>query len=208
MKMNQTNYSQTETDRRLRNLWLASIAEHRVLPEYVELLVHSARPLATFVLDRMIVVGVTLPNGFFVTDYAFCVDAANFDLSFGTQIALKKVRDLVYVLEGYRLMQHLRPVTQPFPELWANAISSRKLSKEYVSRLVHSAPREVQTMMGCETHVSIRLPNNFTVSGRAAVINSAEYDKEKGTEIALQRIEEQVFMLEGYLLTHALYETN
>ena len=52
----------------------------------------------------------------------------------------------------------------------------------------------------------VDLPNGFTVSGRAAVVDKSKFDLSVGEPIALKRIEESVWQLEGYRLQQELFE--
>lgn len=91
-------------------------------------------------------------------------------------------------------------------KLWAQCVQLKRVTPEYINEVVITSPREVASMMGKETHVSIELPNGFTVSGRAAVVDKSKFDLSVGEPIALKRIEESVWQLEGYRLQQELFE--
>lgn len=57
--------------------------------------------------EKTLVVTATLENGFVLTEASSCVDPANFDEEIGTEIALGKIQDRLWELEGYRLQQQL-----------------------------------------------------------------------------------------------------
>lgn len=98
-------------------------------------------------------------------------------------------------------------MSEELNELWMDCIREKRVTPEYVQEIVSTSRREVVAMMGKETHVSIELPNGFTVSGRAAVVDRSKFDVSIGEPIALKRIEDSVWLLEGYRLQQHLFES-
>lgn len=82
--------------------------------------------------------------------------------------------------------------------------SSNKVTLEQINRLLDAAETEEHVFWGKELLVSYRLPSGFTVTGRAAVVDPSNFDIEKGREIARESAENQMWLLEGYLLQHKL----
>jgi hypothetical protein len=50
---------------------------------------------------------LTLVNGFQVSGESACASPENFDAELGRKIALDNARNKIWILEGYRLKQHL-----------------------------------------------------------------------------------------------------
>lgn len=53
--------------------------------------------------QKTTVVHLTLPNGFELVETAACVDPARYDHAIGEEIALKRIKDKIWLLEGYLL---------------------------------------------------------------------------------------------------------
>jgi len=53
--------------------------------------------------QKTTVVTLTLANGFEITATSSCVDLANYDPAVGNEIAIKRIEDKLWELEGYRL---------------------------------------------------------------------------------------------------------
>lgn len=54
--------------------------------------------------------------------------------------------------------------------------------------------------------VVAKLPNGFTVIGESACVDPKNYDEEIGFNIAVKRIEDKIWELEGYALQVQLFE--
>jgi len=48
------------------------------------------------------VVTLTLPNGFEITESAACVNPTDYDVQIGKEICLRRIKDKIWELEGYR----------------------------------------------------------------------------------------------------------
>lgn len=70
---------------------------------------------------------------------------------------------------------------------------------EHVRDLIANAHIEVFTVFGNCTVVVLQLPNGFTVVESSGCIDPANYSEEIGKEICLKRIEDKIWMLEGYV---------
>ena len=53
------------------------------------------------------IVTVRLPNGFVLVESSACVDPANYDHAIGYESCMKRIRDKLWLLEGYRLQCEL-----------------------------------------------------------------------------------------------------
>lgn len=57
--------------------------------------------------DKTTIVKITLPNGFVIIESSSCVDPSNFDMEIGKEICMKKIKDKIWELEGYKLQSEL-----------------------------------------------------------------------------------------------------
>jgi hypothetical protein len=72
--------------------------------------------VASGLFGKTTVVTAKLPNGFTITEASSCVDPDNYNLEIGRNLAMKKIVDKIWELEGYRLQCELAPVTPFNPE--------------------------------------------------------------------------------------------
>lgn len=66
---------------------------------------------STFDVDTLFgkctMVACKLPNGFVIVEYSACVSPENYDYKMGEEICMKKIKDKIWELEGYRLQSEL-----------------------------------------------------------------------------------------------------
>lgn len=75
-----------------------------------------------------------------------------------------------------------------------------KVTEEYLDNLIADSDF-VSIKMGQKTTVvHLTLPNGFELVGTSACVDPVNYDQEIGEQIALGRIKDQLWLLEGYLL--------
>lgn len=67
-----------------------------------------------------------------------------------------------------------------------------------IDKFLQSCPREEVVFHETEMVVSYKLPWNFTVTGRAACVNSEEFDLKKGRELCHQDAMQKLYVLESY----------
>jgi len=79
---------------------------------------------------------------------------------------------------------------------------SNRVTLEQINALLDNAIAEESVLHSKDTVVSFMMPDrgNFTVTGRASVVDPANFDINKGREVARQRAADQLWQLEGYLL--------
>lgn len=82
------------------------------------------------------------------------------------------------------------------------------VTEEQIKALLDSAKTQEHTFWDKELVVSYRLPSGFTVTGRAACVDPANFDLEIGRMIARSDVERQIWQLEGYVLQLKLAENN
>ena len=58
----------------------------------------------------------------------------------------------------------------------------------------------------CLTVCCLTLKNGFTVTGESACASPENFDYEIGEKIAFEQARNKIWMLEGYLLKHRLFE--
>lgn len=78
--------------------------DNRVFPERIDAIIDAAEITVEDRFGCMTVVHAKLPCGFIVTETSACIDPDNYDQVLGTEICMKRVRDKVWELEGYRKM--------------------------------------------------------------------------------------------------------
>ena len=79
------------------------------------------------------------------------------------------------------------------------------VTQEDVDRIIENAEKEVfHAVFGKQCIVVLLLQNGFTVVGESGCVDPDNYDKEIGERIAMQKITEQIWMLEGYKLQNEL----
>lgn len=78
----------------------------RVTEQQVDKMIANSRVEAIKMGQKTTVVHLTLPNGFELVESAACVDPASYDHEIGTKVALERLKDKIWLLEGYLL--HMR----------------------------------------------------------------------------------------------------
>jgi hypothetical protein len=84
-------------------------------------------------------------------------------------------------------------------------IMNNTVTQERIDNLMARAEFDVKTIFGKVTVVTAKFPNGFTVVESSACVDPANYSEEIGVQIVKQRIENQLWQLEGYLLQQKLY---
>lgn len=79
------------------------MTENTITQANIDAIMSRAKVEVTKAGDKTCVVHVTLANGFEITETAACVDPANYSEAIGKQIALKRIVDRLWLLEGWRL---------------------------------------------------------------------------------------------------------
>lgn len=78
------------------------------------------------------------------------------------------------------------------------------VSIEDITKLLDEAETAEQVFWGKELVISFKLASGFTVLGRAACVDPANFVLEVGQKLARQDAERQLWQLEGYLLQNIL----
>jgi hypothetical protein len=84
--------------------------------------------------------------------------------------------------------------------------NSNRVTPEQITALLDEAHIEEYTFHGKVLVADYQFPsrNGFTITGRAACVDPANFDLEIGRKIARADVEKQLWQLEGYLLQQKL----
>lgn len=77
--------------------------KNTVTQAQIENLVKESLIEYTTLGDRTTLVRMILPNGFELIEASSCVDPANYDVEIGREVAMNKIVEHLWELEGYRL---------------------------------------------------------------------------------------------------------
>lgn len=75
-----------------------------------------------------------------------------------------------------------------------------KVTQQQIDRLLDSAETQEHIFWDKELVVSYKLPSEFTVSGRGACVDPANFDLEIGRRVAREDAANKLWQLEGYVL--------
>lgn len=78
------------------------------------------------------------------------------------------------------------------------------VSIEDITKLLDEAETAEQVFWGKQLVISFKLASGFTLLGRAACVDPANFVLEVGQKLARQDAERQLWQLEGYLLQNIL----
>lgn len=76
--------------------------------------------------------------------------------------------------------------------------NDNRVTQEQIEDLLNSAETQEHVFWNKELVVSYRLSNGFTVTGRGACVDPANFDPEIGRQVARRQVEDQLWQLEGY----------
>ena len=83
--------------------------KNSITPEDIDRIMAGTECKVASVFGKTTVVTAKLPNGFTITESSSCVDPDNYDEKLGRTIAMKRIVDKLWDLEGYRLACELEP---------------------------------------------------------------------------------------------------
>ena len=89
-------------------------------------------------------------------------------------------------------------------------MTNNTVTIEQIQSLLNSAETEEAVFWDKEVVVSYRFPTRggFTVIGRGACVDPANFDIEIGRQVARKEVESKLWQLEGYLLQIELAKLN
>ena len=79
-------------------------------------------------------------------------------------------------------------------------MNENRITSEQVDAILDASTVEKVVMHGKETLCCFLLPNGFTVTGRSACVDPANFDAEMGAKFAREDAKRQLWALEGYRL--------
>lgn len=85
-------------------------------------------------------------------------------------------------------------------------MKKNRITEQEVDAILDAATMEKVVMHGKETLCCFLLPNGFTITGRAACVDPANFNAELGVKIAREDAKRQLWAFEGYRLQCELYE--
>lgn len=77
-------------------------------------------------------------------------------------------------------------------------MSNNRVTQEEIDALLDASETQEHIFWDKELIVSYKLPSGFTIAGRAACIDPANFDLEIGRKVARENAEHQLWQLEGY----------
>lgn len=77
-------------------------------------------------------------------------------------------------------------------------MNENRVTQEEIDSLLNSAQTQEHVFWGKELVVSYLLPSGFTVTGRGACIDPANFNLEIGRKVAREDAANQLWQLEGY----------
>lgn len=80
------------------------------------------------------------------------------------------------------------------------------VTQEQINAMLDEAETQEHVFWGKEVCVSYKLKNGFTILGRGACVDPANFDIEIGRKVAREQIENKLWQLEGYRLQCQLHE--
>lgn len=81
-----------------------------------------------------------------------------------------------------------------------------KITLQQITTLIDSAEKQEHVFWDKELVISYKLPNGFTVLGRGACVDPANFNLEIGRQVAREDAMNKLWQLEGYLLQDKLHK--
>lgn len=84
---------------------------------------------------------------------------------------------------------------------------SNKVTKDQIQMILDNSEYETfHRVFGKQCLVVAKLPNGFTIVGESACVDPDNYDEQIGFDLAVDRIKNRIWELEGYNLQNKLYK--
>jgi len=80
-----------------------------------------------------------------------------------------------------------------------------RVTPQQIEDLINSAESQEHVFWDKELVTSYKLPSGFTVTGRGACVDPANFDIESGRQVCREDAIHQLWQLEGYLLQNQLH---
>ena len=102
--------NETEGEKKMSNKCFSEGCEKptKVTKEQIQsILGNSQYQVFHRIFDKQCIVVAKLPNGFTIVGESACVDPANYDEKIGFDLAVERIKNKIWELEGYNLQNHL-----------------------------------------------------------------------------------------------------
>jgi hypothetical protein len=84
--------------------------------------------------------------------------------------------------------------------------TNNKVTSDQIKSILDNAETQEVVFWDKEVVVSYKLYNGFTIIGRGACVDPANFDLQIGRRVAREQAENKLWELEGYLLQNKLYQ--
>lgn len=84
-----------------------------VTQEHIDEIMSNSTFEVDTLFNKCTMVACQLPNGFVIVESSACVSPENYDYKMGEEICMKKIKDKIWELEGYRLQSELYEMNKP-----------------------------------------------------------------------------------------------
>ena len=84
-------------------------------------------------------------------------------------------------------------------------MSNNKITVDQIKSILDSAETQETIFWNKEVVVSYKLYNGFTIIGRGACVDPANFNIDIGRKVAREQAENKLWELEGYLLQNKMY---
>lgn len=80
------------------------------------------------------------------------------------------------------------------------------VKEERIDAMLNAAERQQAFFFGKQLIIAFRLTNGFIVNGVSVCVDPANFDMEKGVQLAEEDAKRQLWAYEGYLLQQTMHE--
>jgi hypothetical protein len=77
--------------------------KNTITPELINDIIANTQVVVDTLFDKTTIVTAKLPNGFVIVESSSCVDPVNYDIKIGYDICIERIKNQVWLLEGYKL---------------------------------------------------------------------------------------------------------
>ena len=86
------------------------------------------------------------------------------------------------------------------------SMSKNTVTKAQIDSLLESSTKEFAFFDDTMTIAVVKLPCGFKVTGQSSCVDPANFNEEDGKKYALEKVEDKLWELEGYLLANRLHD--
>jgi hypothetical protein len=85
-------------------------------------------------------------------------------------------------------------------------MSQNRVTLDQIAKLLDEAETEEHVFWGKCLVVSYKLKNGFTLEGSGSCVDPSNFNLEIGRRVARKKVEDQMWLLEGYKLQEELFK--